>query len=206
MISIAAQFYIYELGGHDRYIIHLFNLDEEYNIPTCYQSGALLFSSMLLFLIAINKKNNNDKFKFHWKILAFIFFLLSLDELLSFHEQLSRPIRGALHVSGFLHFAWVIPAIIFLIVLAFFYAKFLFNLSPKFRKSFILSGGIYIVGTIGFEILGGDIQEIYTQKSFLYALLVNIEEILEMVGILLFINALSEYISEFIGQTKIKFL
>ena len=204
LFSIAGQIYIYYFGGHSRYLVHIFNLDEEYNVPSCFESGTVLFCSMLLFIIALNKKKSNDRFRFHWSLLAFIFFLMSVDELMSFHENVGGHVRSMFHTGGFLYFAWVLPAIIFLIILAFIYFKFIFDLPAKYRNLFIIGGVIYVVGALGFEMLGGDIRKLYTEESFTYAVLTNIEEVFEMTGILIFTYALLDYINETIGEIKMK--
>lgn len=45
-----------------------------------------------------------------WRLLAPMFVLLALDELLGFHEQLIGPVRRGLHTSGPFDFAWVLPS------------------------------------------------------------------------------------------------
>ena len=206
IFSMAGQIYIYFFGGHSRYLVHIFNLDEEYNIPSCFESGTLLFCSMLLFIIAINKRKSNDRFRFHWSLLAIIFFLMSLDELMSFHENIGGHVRVMFHTGGFLYFAWVLPAIIFLIILAFIYFKFIFALSAKYRNLFIIGGVIYVIGALGFEMLGGEIRKLYMEKSFNYAVMTNIEEVFEMTGILIFTYALLDYIKVNIGEFKVKII
>ena len=57
--SIAGQFYKY-VWGHERYLVKLFNLDEEWNIPTFYASFMLLFCSILLAIIAFFKNLCGD--------------------------------------------------------------------------------------------------------------------------------------------------
>lgn len=206
IFSMAGQIYIYYFGGHTRYLVHIFNLDEEYNIPSCFESGTLLFCSMLLFIIAINKRKSNDRFRFHWSLLAIIFFLMSVDELMSFHENVGGHVRSMFHTGGFLYFAWVLPAIIFLIILAFIYFKFIFALAAKYRNLFIIAGVIYVIGALGFEMLGGEIRKLYMEKSFNYAVMTNIEEVFEMTGILIFTYALLDYIKVNIGEFKVKII
>ena len=131
---------------------------------------------------------------------------MALDELMSFHENLSEYVRAVLHTGGFLYFAWVIPAMIFLILLAFVYFKFIFALPAKYRNLFMVGGVIYVVGAMGFEMLGGDIRKIYSEKSFSYAIFTNIEEVFEMTGILIFTYALLDYIKVIIGDFKVKII
>jgi hypothetical protein len=204
VFSMVGQIYIYYFGGHSHYLVHMFNLDEEYNIPSCFQSGTLLFCSVLLLAIALNKKGSNDRFRFHWSLLAVIFFLMSVDELLSFHENAGGHVRAMFHTGGFLYFAWVLPAILFLIIFAFIYYKFIFDLPAKYRNLFIIGGVIYVIGSLGFEMIGGDIRKLFSEKSFTYAVLTNIEEFFEMSGILIFTYALLDYIKVNIGEFKMK--
>ena len=54
-----------------------------------------------------------------WTRLALVFVYLSLDEALSFHERLNRPVRDLLDTSGALYYAWVIPYALFALGLLF---------------------------------------------------------------------------------------
>ena len=61
------------------------------------------------------------------------------------------------------------------------------------RNKFIIAGVIFVTGAIGLEAIGGKIFTSYGAGTLFYALLTNVEEILEMVGILLFIYVLLQY-------------
>ena len=54
----------------------------------------------------------------------------------------------------------------------------------------MLSAGIYILGALGLEIIGGYWEFFQGEKDFIHAVLASIEELLEMFGIILFINTL----------------
>jgi hypothetical protein len=60
------------------------------------------------------------RFARRWILLGVIFVLLSLDETASFHEMLIHPVRGRLNLEDIeiFHFAWVVPALALLGVLA----------------------------------------------------------------------------------------
>ena len=112
IISISGQIYKFTIG-HDRYIVNMFDLDSEKNIPTWYASTSLFFCSILLIVIGFVKKQINDQFYYQWILLSVIFLFLSLDENVQLHEQSITPLRSLFNSSGIFYFAWVIPALLF---------------------------------------------------------------------------------------------
>ena len=106
-------------------LVTLFDFDYECNIPTLYSSIALIISSALLFLIALNCKKKKSSY-IPWLGLSLIFLFLSIDEINSIHEKLTVPFREMLGASGFLYFTWVIPYGLALAVFIIVYSKFLF--------------------------------------------------------------------------------
>ena len=203
LASIFAHYYKYFIG-HDRYLVRLFALDHEWNIPTYYSSLALLFCSILLAIIAFSHKNEKNKFYLYWTVLAIIFFLLSLDESLQFHEQTIGRLRNLFDLSGIFYFAWVIPGIIFVFIFGLFFIKFLLNLDRKLRFLFIVSSIIYVCGAIGMELTSGWYASTHGVENFSYAILTDIEESLEMIGILVLIHTLQSYISSNLAGLHIR--
>lgn len=192
--SITGQFYKY-FGGHDRYLVTLFDLDKEWNLPTWYSSVSLLFCAFLLAIISLAKKQENAPFTFHWTFLAVVFLLLSLDEAVQLHEQTITPLRVLLNAKGIFYFTWVIPAFAIVCFLGLAYLKFFFSLSKEMRVLFFVSGALYVGGALGMELVGGYYTELHGQNNLGYALLTNLEEVLEMIGVLVFIYALMSFIN-----------
>ena len=85
-----------------------FNLDKEKNIPSAYSACSLVLCALLLGYIARAKRTVQLPSR-HWWILAIIFVFLGLDEYVKIHERLTIPLRQALHASGVLYYAWIIP-------------------------------------------------------------------------------------------------
>lgn len=189
------------LSGHDSIhgLIPLFHFGGESNIPTLYSSVALLICSMLLFLIAVNHKKNGSPY-FYWMGLALLFLLLSIDETASIHEKSGAPVRALLKTSGLLYYGWMIPYGIAAVVVAALYIRFLLRLPRKTMFLFILSGVIFVVGAVGFEMLGGWRHEAQGINNALYYLFVTFEELFEMFGIVIFIYALLAYIGDVFGD------
>jgi len=182
----------------------LFDLDTENNIPTWYASITLLFCSGLLALIAQQKAQQGDRFVNHWRGLAFIFLWLSMDEASSIHEILIG-LKEPLQTSGFFYYAWVIPAMVILVILGFAYRKFLVALPRKIRQLFLLAATLYISGGLIMEMIGGKYQQIFGMQTPIannsgfvgmgMALILAAEEILEMCGVAVFIYALLYFLS-----------
>lgn len=172
--------------------IKLFDFNIEKNIPTLYSFLALLFSSILLILITLQNKKND--LKYHaWLPLSMVFFFLSFDEILELHEHLVHLTRRFLNLSGFGTAYWTIPYIIMIAILFFSLYKFLSKLPKRTFKLFVLAGAIFILGSVGMEILGGRQEEINGKSNVLYVFLYTIEELLEMLGVVIFIYALTSY-------------
>ena len=170
--------------------VRLFSLDKEANVPTWFSSSMLLLCSILLFVIALIKRSNNEPYTLHWFILALTFLGLSLDETAIIHEMSIKPLQAMFHTTGMLKFAWVIPGSVFVMLFFIGYYKFLMNLVRKHRHLFLSAGFIYVLGAICVESLSGWASDLYGKSSQIYGMIITLEEGLEMVGIIIFIHAL----------------
>ncbi len=194
--SLIGQFSLYflpDIPGRDAFAPE-FNVDEEGNFPSLYSAITLLLCSILLATIAWVKKIHGARYPVHWKALSFIFLYLSIDELLSLHERIIEPLRRA-GFSGFLYHAWVVPGAVLLLIFVLTFLKFLFHLPARTRHWFIVSGAIYVGGALGIELIGGNYADLHGQENMMYAVLVTIEEFMEMLGIIVFINTLMSYMN-----------
>ncbi len=199
MNYLAGYNYVYGL-------IPLFNIDTEQNIPTFFSSSLLLFATILLGVIAVLKKNQMDSYASYWTVLSFGFLSMAIDEASSIHELLIDPIRQLLGNGnlGIFHFAWVIPFIALVFVLAIFFFRFLLHLPLKTRIAFIIAAALYIAGVLGYELIGGRYLEQYGE-NLTYSMLTTFEESLEMTGTVLFDWALLIYISNTYKAIQIRF-
>ncbi len=197
LLSLSGQFYRFFFNeGKETFITKLFNLDCEWNIPT-YFSSVLLFSCSVMFiLISRTFKESNYSYIKNWVILGSTFLVMSIDEVLQFHEKLNATIRGTLHTHGFFYFGWLIPAGIFILLFLIYNIRFYISLKPKFQYLFFLSGFIYVLGVYVMEMVGGKFFSLYGENNFGYAILTTIEESLEIFGIIILLYTLFTYIKE----------
>lgn len=203
LAGVAVQIYgnIYA-DNASKTIIELFDLNAEANIPTWYSSFALLFSAILLTLIALIKTVQRDNYVFHWKMMSLIFLFMSIDEISSLHEILNYHFKNIIKNTDFFYFGWVFFGGIFVLLFMILYSKFLFNLNPKTRNLFILAGTIYISGALAMEMMAGNYIYHYG-SSVISARMSIFEEFLEMTGIAIFIYALLSYITAHIQEFNI---
>ena len=177
--------------GHYR-TMNILDFDHEANIPTLYSTFLLFICSTLLFLISKTRKSSGSPYVL-WKILGFIFLFLAVDEITMLHERIHAPLQRVFGSSGIMFFAWLIPYALAVIVLGVLYLRFLMSLPKKTALLFILSGGIFVLGAIGFEMLGGLESKAHGFDTLRYYILYNFEEVFEMLGVTIFIYSLLSY-------------
>nr|WP_290228386.1 hypothetical protein [Trichocoleus desertorum] len=204
LANSAVYFSAYVLG-HGRLfgIARLFNLDYERNIPSWYASISLLACSVLLATIAKTQPKETRPKAGDWWTLSIIFLFLSIDELASIHELFINPVRNTLGTTGIFHYAWVIPYGGLVLLLGLRYVKFLAQLPARTRRSFVVSGAIYIGGALGMEMVGSWHVTLYGQQNLAYALIMSVEETLEMLGIVVFLHALLTYLKRYVTTIQI---
>lgn len=184
---------------------HFFSFDHEANFPSLYSALALGFCSYLLAIIATFKKTEKSAYAPYWKRLSIIFFILAIDEACSIHEISIPILRTVIDSSGFLYFPWILPASILLFVFLVIFRKFIFSLPQKTKTLFILAGLIYVTGALGMESVSGYIADTPGLNVRAYAIASTIEELLEMLGIVVFINALLSYIQSQVSDLFISY-
>jgi len=64
---------------------------------------------------------------------------------------------------------------------------------------FIMAGVIFLTGALGVEMLGAREADVYGYDTVIYGFLYSLEEMLEMLGVVLFIYALLSYLAQLQG-------
>lgn len=204
--SIAGQVVIkYFRPRHFYQFIDFFYVDSEQNLPTFFSSFMLMLSALMLTSIAVLKRQHKERYAYHWAVLAFGFFCMSMDEILSVHEKFIYPMQMLLGGGdlGVLEFAWVVPGMALVALVGVFYFTFLLDLPVDTRRMFLLSGSIYIGGAIGMELAGGwyfDQHGLEGLHHPTFKVMATVEETLEMAGIIIFIHAVMTYFRNVYGN------
>ncbi len=194
---------VVHLTGHD-YILGLVPLlyvDKESNIPTLFSVGLLLADALALAIVASLEKSRGSKWTLAWQGLSVGFVVIAADEFMSFHERLTVPIRrladGA--AGDLFHYGWVALAIPVVLVILAAYWRFLRALPAATRKAFLVAGACFVGGAVGVELLGGIAAARLGEMSVTHSVLATVEEGLEMVGCILFLEAVLVYAGRSFG-------
>ncbi|CAN5397910.1 hypothetical protein BH23BAC1_BH23BAC1_15140 [soil metagenome] len=206
-VLLIGQFiYLFTLlvkGYKFHHLTQIFDFNSEGNLPTLYSVLAILFAAMLLLFISFMIRSKDKTQQKYWLVLGIIFIFLAYDEASQMHERLNVVTRALIPESrmDFLYFAWVIPYAILVIFVGLFFLKFLKSLPKRTMVLFIVAGAIFVTGAIGFEMLTS-----YFRGQNIVHLFITIEELMEMVGIVVFIYSILDYIKNNFGETiSIKF-
>ena len=185
-------------------LCYIFNLDEEHNIPALYSFFQLLAAAFLLALIARHAFKTKDGLSAYWCLMTILFFYIAFDELESFHERASLWLHQQFHTSGLFYFAWVVPAVVTLLILGIILLRFLRNLPLDSRKRFLIAGTVYITGAVGGDVIAGQYISMHgSGLGWPYVVEYHVEETMEMLGIAYFIYALLLYIRDSTTQPVI---
>ncbi len=176
--------YDYGLG-----LIPLFDMNRERNLPTWYASATLLIAAFLLAVIAAQTGRAKQRGAAHWSLLSVLFVFLSLDEAISLHEPWNEALQH-FRFTGVFYYGWVIPYSTALLLGAVLCVKFFKGLAPKTRNLFLAAATLYLSGALGMELISGNYLSKTGRMDGAVAAMGIIEELLEMLGVAVFIHAL----------------
>jgi hypothetical protein len=201
--SVVLFLYFY-LGDDEVFgLVDLFDFDIEGNVPTFYSAVAILLAAALLALITRANWHKEGGHRFYWLLLTCIFLFLAFDEAVAIHETIGSYFENFLDASGFLYFMWVVPYGIAVGVLGVFFLRFVLSLPALTRNRFIAAGLIFLSGAIGLEVFSAREADMYGTYTITYTVLYTFEEVFEMLGIVLFIYALSCYLTKEVGSVQL---
>jgi hypothetical protein len=206
VINSVLLFFYYYLDDDELFgLLDLFDFAIEGNIPTLYSAVAILLCSALLALITYTEWHKPESKRSYWLGLTMLFLFLAIDEGVAIHEAIGSYLERYLHAEGFLYFMWVVPYGIAVVMIGLVFLKFVRELPKNTQTRFVMAGVIYLVGVLGIEMLGAREADLHDTYTVLYSVLYTLEEMLEMLGIVIFIYALLSHITEETGPLSIVF-
>jgi hypothetical protein len=181
-----------------------FYVDLESSAPTWYSSAALGLAGGLLALIASAKFQSTDNHRWHWTMLSGLFFALSLDEIAMIHELPIDPLREYWRAGGALYYPWVVPGAALVGLVGLFYLPFYLSLPRPTQRGFLLAALLFVGGAIGVEMISAAHADVFGEENLDYALIVTLEELLEMLGIVVFVRSLLDHIERHLGGLQLQ--
>lgn len=124
---------------------NVFDLDQEWNVPTLY--SGFVFASSALFCLIHAAKPNVKSVTYMFIGLSVFFLYMAFDETLVVHESFAEPIRNYLGIGDgnvFYH-AWVLPAIAILGLVGGMYVL----LRAKGKEAKLLRHVVFSIGVLG---------------------------------------------------------
>lgn len=206
LVANLTVIYLHFVSGYEylKGLLHAFYFDTEANFPSLYSTMAIFGASCLLWIIGDLAEERARKLSAYWKFLSGLFFFLAIDEFASVHEMLIEPVKAmterASIQSDLLYFPWFLPYGIVLAIIAIAYIRFMRKLPRRTALLIVLAAAVFVSGAIVMEMIGGRYwaQQGWSIKGtdpvdINYALIATTEELLEMIGILIFIFTLLDY-------------
>jgi drug/metabolite transporter (DMT)-like permease len=182
-------------GRDDGDLARAFDVTAEGNLATWFSSTLLLLAAVLLAVMASTAHRARDPDARWWWFLAAGFFYLCVDEAASLHEELIRPVGDLTDASGFFRYAWIVVAIPIVAVVGIVLVRFLRRLPPATARAFVIAGGVFVLGAVVVEGLGGAALDGGLDFRGAQRILVTLEETLENLGVALFIGALLRHMA-----------
>ena len=199
LAGFVSGFLLHVLGMPSLFgLVPLFDLNEEFNFPSFYSGFAIWFSAFLLRSIYVYEKKSGAKKAHYWNALFFVFLFLGLDEIFIIHEKFARfepYLRDVIHIHNANRY-WVIPYAVLMLAAGIYFLPFYLRLQKATRLRFTVAGLVYIFAAFGLEIISSVVAGMVNLSFMAIDLFEGVEEIIEMVGIALFIRALLFYLLE----------
>jgi hypothetical protein len=204
VINSVLLFLSFYLGDDSVFgLLDFFDLDIEGNVPSLYSAVAVLFCAALLALITHVNWRQSDGRRFYWLGLTILFVFLAVDEGTAIHEQIGTFLERYMEAQGAFYFLWVIPYGVVTLVLGLAYSRFVWELPKDTRFRFVTAGVIFLIGALGVEMLGAREADLHGHSTITYCVLFTVEEMLEMLGIILFIYALLRHLAAETGRISL---
>jgi len=191
--------FVWPLPG-THYYVEFFGVSSEGKLPTFYSGLSLLAVAALLGLIWAHERRQHGPLRRYWALLALIFVVLAMDEMLSIHEATTEVIRSRLHIeNGWFYNAWVIPGGVALALVAVTSVRVLVRLPARTRTFVLIAGAVYVSGAVVLEMAGGAYASTHG-TDLAYGALASVEEMLEMAGIVVMLYALMDHLERHAPQ------
>jgi hypothetical protein len=182
----------YQQNGRIYELANRFDFDDESSIPTWFSQ--LIFMCIGLGALLAAHLEKKKPVKQIWKIVGVVGLLFSLDEVAGLHEFLLQTIHNIFFKDQSptsSDNAWLI-VLPFIAVSGLWLTWKMIRLLPKRTIGiFVVASAVFLAGAIGVDLLTSLVER---ESFFHQGVLVAFEEYFEMMGAVIFLFALLEYI------------
>jgi hypothetical protein len=164
-------------------LTNLFDVDVEDSFPTWYSASSLLFAAGLFLTIATRKRRECERWAAYWCGLGIGFLILSIDEIAGLHET----------INTVLPYSWAIPGLCMAAGVGLVYSEFLYRLPRRTGILMAASACIFLGGAAIIEMASDPHFAAHGPHNLSYNLFNAAEEGLEMLGVVLLVYTLLDY-------------
>jgi hypothetical protein len=183
---VVAHFVALAVLGSGAAIPQAIRLGGELNIATWFSSALHLANAGLLALVAATAPRRE---RARWILLAVAVAVVSMDEVSANHEQVGHLLHTRFGTSGFLTYAWIVPAMILVAVVAVVCGRTV--LRRPGGRIVALAAAVFVAGAVGVEAVEGWwFDSTGTADDVVHVALSGIEEAMEMLGLILALTGL----------------
>lgn len=185
VLTFAARF------GLDRHrllgFVWLFNMNQEFNVPSCFAALNMFVCAVLLAMIAVARRRERDRSALGWGVLAAVFVLLTYEELFDLHARIELSLHAFLQQQGV---PWLVSYVPYGVIVAVGVVLLhLLAVMPRgTRRDVIIAGAVFVAGAVGLDRWADAVGE--DGRLLAMMALRSLEELVEMLGIALFTRAL----------------
>lgn len=192
-VANAGTLVLREVLGHP-YVLErfgAFDLNREQSFGTWLSAAMHALCALLAVAAGLADTRRDGAWRKHWWLLAAVFALMSLDEVVALHEYASRPVRDLLGAGGLLHYAWIVPALLFVAVIVLVQLRWLRHLPPTTARGLVVAGVVFVAGAAGVELAESKLLQTGQDTDLDYRLVSLVQEVMELTGQTLAVRALS---------------
>lgn len=192
LASAAAQVVKYVLGQESALgFVPLLDADGEANLPTWYASLALLACAVVLAIIAVEARRTGKRHGLAWAALSLTLLLASLDEAAGLHELAGELVGRVVHQTNLFYSLW--PGLLVVAGVTFGFRRFFADLPRDTRRRFLLAWAVFVGSALGVELLEILVERAGLADTFVLGMLRTLQELGEMLGVIVFLDALLAY-------------
>ncbi len=182
-----------------------FDFDQERNIPTWMSSANLILAGLAAMAVGFRVKALGRPRVLAWLFLAAFLIYFSMDDTAVLHEMLGGH-KGSLGsrlndffgLSSFIHYDWVIPAMVVGIPVLLMYLPFWWSLPLDTRILFVIAFVAFAGSQVGLETVIGDFVKSHGTDNMTNHVESDVEEWFKVFGWVTFTYASIRYMQKYL--------
>ncbi len=179
---LAVAVMVFHYGRSWTTLFEQVNLNNESTVGTWFSSGVLAFDAVLLWWLGRSRLATTARTRTRFTVLAVLVLMASVDEVATFHEHVSDLLHRHFHTDGVLLYAWVVPALVGVLVVATWTVPALLRLPGSSGKFLVAAAGLYVAAAVGTELIDSYWDSHAWMRGTVFYAVIALEEFGEMLG------------------------